>query len=155
MKRRLARQLAVQCLYQIEMNQVTAGEALDVVLQEAKEENESGVVLEDEPALRRYAEQLVNGVLARKEALDSVLAGYLKGWRMERLSRVDRQVMRIAVYEMFHRDDVPPKAAVNEAIEVAKHFGMEESGKFVNGVLGQLIREIDEVRVQIQKGESS
>lgn len=67
---------------------------------------------------------------------------------MERLSRVDRQVLRLALYEMMEREDVPPKAAINEAIEIAKHYGTEESGKFVNGVLGQIIRRMEDVRTR-------
>lgn len=150
MKRRLARELAVQCLYQIEMNQTPIGESLDMVFQEAKEDNEAGVKLEDELALRDYTGELVAGIKARSAAIDDVLAGYLKGWKMDRLSRVDRQILRLAVFELIYREDVPPKAAINEAIELAKHFGVEESGKFVNGVLGQLIKDLDSVRERIK-----
>lgn len=151
MKRRLGRELAIQCLYQIEMNDGGVEDALDAAIREAQdEEGESGVRVagdaEAEASLRDYAGGLVKGVLAAKTAIDNILAGYLKGWRMERLSRVDRQVLRLALYELMERDDVPPKAAINEAIEIAKHYGTEESGKFVNGVLGQIIRQMDEVR---------
>lgn len=160
MKRRLARELAVQCLYHLEMNAAGVDEALDTVIREAKdEEGESGIRLpgrpEEEEELRGYARELVTGTLAHLDTIDGMLARSLKGWRMERLSRVDRQVMRIAVYEMMERDDVPPKAAINEAIEIAKHYGSEESGKFVNGVLGQIIRRLDEERAawNADKGE--
>lgn len=150
MKRRLARELAVQCLYQMEMTDVTAGEALETLIQEAKEDNEGGIALSDEAALRRYVEELVSGTRRMRRAIDEVMSGYLKGWKMERLSRVDRQIMRLAIYEMTCRDDVPPKVAINEAIELAKHFGTEESGKFVNGVLGRIIKELDQVKDKIQ-----
>lgn len=152
MKRRLARELAVQCLYQMEMTGVTAGEALETLFQEAKEDNETGIALSDEDALRVYVEELVSETRRMRQVIDSVMSGYLKGWKMERLSRVDRQILRLAVYEMTCRDDVPPKAAINEAIELAKHFGTEESGKFVNGVLGQMIRELDAVRERVRTG---
>lgn len=148
MKRRLGRELAIQCLYQMEMNQVSVDEALQMVFQEAKEDNEAGVQLEDEEALYAYTKELVSETSSRAPMLDDILAGYLTGWRMDRLSRVDRQILRLAVYEMVIRDDVPPKAALNEAIELAKHFGLEESGKFVNGVLGKMIKNLDEVREQ-------
>ena len=75
-----------------------------------------------------------------------MLQQFLTGWQIDRLSRVDRQVLRLACYEMVFRDDVPPKATINEAIELAKHFGTEESGKFVNGVLGKLLLEIEELK---------
>lgn len=148
MKRRLGRELAVQCLYQMEMNQVSVDEALQMVFQEAKEENEAGVQLEDEEALYAYTRELVAETSTRASMLDELLTVYLTGWRMERLSRVDRQILRLAVYEMIIRDDVPPKAAINEAIELAKHFGFDESGKFVNGVLGKMIKNLDTVREQ-------
>ena len=70
----------------------------------------------------------------------------MKGWPWTGLSRVDREVLRLAVYEMVYRDDVPPKVVVNEAIDLSKHFGTEESGKFVNGVLGKMIKELDEIK---------
>lgn len=149
MKRRLGRELAVQCLYQIEMSEVSIADALDMVFQEAKEDNEADIHLEDEQALRAYTEEIVAGTKARSAIIDDVLSGYLKGWKMDRLSRVDRQILRLAVYEMIVRDDVPPKAAINEAIELAKHFGVEESGRFVNGVLGQLIKDLDTVRDRV------
>ncbi len=149
MKRRLARELAVQCLYQMEMNEATAEEALDMVFQEAKGDNEADVMLQDEHALRKYARELIVGSEQHKSDIDELLAGYLKDWKMDRLSRVDRQILRIAVYEMAYRDDVPPKVAINEAIELAKHFGVEESGRFVNGVLGQLIKDLPAVRERV------
>ncbi|MOA60631.1 hypothetical protein D3C78_1855570 [compost metagenome] len=65
------------------------------------------------------------------------------------MSKVDRQVLRLAVYEMIFRDDVPGKVAVNEAIELAKHFGTIESGKFVNGVLGKMIQDVDQLKAKI------
>lgn len=148
MKRRLARELAVQCLYQIEMNQTSIDDAIGMVFQEAKEDNEAGVLLKDEQALRQYTQELVAGVVSHGSAIDDVLSAYLTGWKMDRLSRVDRQILRLAVFEMIYREDVPPKAAINEAIELAKHFGVEESGKFVNGVLGNLIKTLPDVKAR-------
>jgi len=81
--------------------------------------------------------------------IDRLLIRYLKGWTMDRLSRVDRQILRLAVYEMLIRGDTPPKVAVNEAIELAKHFGTEESGRFVNGVLGRMLKEADSLRTEL------
>lgn len=155
MKRRLGRELAVQCLYQIEMNAAGVEDALEVAFREAKdEEGESGIRLEEradaEETLRAYTRELVAGTLARKEEIDRLIAESLKGWRVERLSRVDRQILRLAVFELMERDDVPPKAAINEAIEIAKHFGTEESGKFVNGVLGQIVRKLEGIPAERQ-----
>lgn len=146
MKRRLAREIAVQSMYQMEMNEVDANEAVTMVLTEAMEENEGEVELSDVDATRAFVLELVNGTWSRKDAIDRMLEDYLKGWQISRLSKVDRQVLRLATYEMIFRDDVPGKVAVNEAIELAKHFGSPESGKFVNGVLGKMIQDIDQLK---------
>ncbi len=88
----------------------------------------------------------MEGTQSNRERIDKVLSEYLKGWQIDRLSRVDREVLRLAVYELLYTKDTPPKVVVNEAIELAKHFGTEESGKFVNGVLGKLFKELDAVQ---------
>jgi N utilization substance protein B len=140
MKRRLAREIAVSSLYQMEMTGVTGDEAVDMVMEEARQENEIGADVSELSAIDGYTRELVNGVAVMRDELDRQLAGFLTGWQIDRLSRVDRQILRLAAYEM-NIMGVPPKVVVNEAIELAKHFGMEESGKFVNGVLGRMIRE--------------
>jgi len=140
MKPRLAREIAVSSLYQMEMNDVSAGEAVDMVVEEARADNEIGLDVGELAAVDAFSRELVEGVNAHKEQLDQELAVYLTGWQVDRLSRVDRQILRLAAYELAFRD-VPPKVIVNEAIELAKHFGLDESGKFVNGVLGRMLRE--------------
>lgn len=148
MKRRIAREIIVQSLYQMEMNDVESAEAVEMLIEEASEENETERVITDEIQLKHYVVEHVNGVWEHKVAIDDMLEHYLKGWQMSRLSRVDRQILRLAAYEMvFANDnDVPAKVAVNEAIDLAKHFGTEDSGKFVNGVLGKMILEIDTIK---------
>jgi len=149
MKRRLAREIAVQSLYHMEMNEVKAEEAVRMLIAEATGENESEVEIKNVDQAEQFVLELVNGTWNRKEEIDRVLSDYLKGWQISRLSKVDRQVLRLAVYEMVYREDVPGKVAVNEAIEVAKHFGTGESGKFVNGVLGKMVHEIDQVKEKL------
>ncbi len=148
MKRRQGRELAVQSLYHIEMNEVKPDEAVDVALEEAltgdvEEDGAAGAV---DVETARFVRDMVGGANDKRIVLDELLAEFLKGWKMDRLSRVDRQILRLAAYEMLYRNDVPPKVVINEAIELAKHFGTEESGKFVNGVLGQMIKQLDELR---------
>ena len=96
--------------------------------------------------LRRFAEDLVRGVARERLFLDSVVAGSAENWRIERMAVVDRNVLRIAVYEMVFDAEVPPVVAIDEAIEVARKFGSEESGAFINGIL-------DAVRKRIERGE--
>jgi N utilization substance protein B len=151
MKRRLARELAVQSMYHMEMNEVKAEEAVDMLLQEAAEDNEAEVVVKDEAALRQYVLDMVAGTWEQRSAIDALLTDYLKGWQVSRLSRVDRQILRLAAYEMIFREDIPGKVAVNEAIELSKHFGTEESGKFVNGVLGRLIQDLEQLKSRFTK----
>ncbi|WP_150270767.1 transcription antitermination factor NusB [Paenibacillus tepidiphilus] len=146
MKRRLARELVVQSLYQMEMNEVDSAEAVEMLLEEAGEENETERVITDEVQLKAYVLEHVGGVWEHKAAIDDMLEHYLKGWQMSRLSRVDRQILRLATFEMVFASDVPAKVAVNEAIELAKHFGTDDSGKFVNGVLGKMIQELDTLK---------
>ncbi|KIL41105.1 nitrogen utilization protein B [Gordoniibacillus kamchatkensis] len=143
MRRRVAREIAIQSLYQIEMNEVTAKEAVAMAVHEAEHDNEAQLATRGDKVSPAYVQELVEGTRRNVAAIDEMLSDYLKGWQMDRLSRVDREVLRLAAYEMVYRDDVPPKVALNEAIELAKHFGTEESGKFVNGVLGKMIKELD------------
>jgi N utilization substance protein B len=148
MRRRLAREIALQSLYQMQMNEVTASVAIDMAINEAENDNESEMELKDEKIDPKYIEELVVGTEQNKILIDELLVEYLKGWQIDRLSKVDKEVLRLAAYEMIFRDDVPPKVVVNEAIELSKHFGTEESGKFVNGVLGKMIKELDEIKTK-------
>ena len=146
MKRRLAREIAVSSLYQMEMNEVSVSEAVDMLMEELSEENELGADPSEIGSTDEFVRELVEGVTANRYEIDGMLQQFLTGWQVDRLSRVDRQVLRLACYEMVFRNDIPPKAAVNEAIDLAKHFGTDESGKFVNGVLGKLMQGINELK---------
>jgi N utilization substance protein B len=150
MRRRLAREIALQSLYQMQMNEVTASEAIAMAIHEAENDNESALMLQNEKIEPKYIEELVVGTEQHKKLIDELLVEYLKGWQIDRLSKVDKEVLRLAAYEMIFRDDVPPKVVVNEAIELSKHFGTEESGKFVNGVLGKMIKELDDIKTKHQ-----
>lgn len=150
MKRRLAREIALQSLYQMEMNDVSAREAVCTAIEEAEQDNEGNLDLSNEKISPQYIEELVFGVAENKAAIDELIGDYLKGWKLDRLSKVDRQVLRLAAYEMLFKDDVPPKVVTNEAIELAKHFGTEESGKFVNGVLGKMMLDRDKIKETLQ-----
>ena len=149
MKRRSARIVAVQSLYQIEMNRIPPVEALHTSMEEALGDNESGMDVTDADELLQYVQGLLSELVPKLPEIDAVLTNFLDGYQVERLSRVDREVLRLAVYEMLYRDDIPPKVALNEAIEVAKYFGSDESGKFVNGVLGKMIRRVDELKASV------
>lgn len=144
-RRRLAREIAIQSLYHMEMNDVSPQEAIAMVIAE-RNDDEPQTVVETTPELDQFITALVDGVKANQQQIDDLFGDYLKGWSMERLSRVDIQVLRLATFEMVFADSSPAKVAVNEAIDLAKHFGTEDSGKFVNGVLGKMIKDVDLLR---------
>lgn len=145
MTRRQARAIAVQSLYQMEMNEVSAEEAIAIVI-EGSNDDEPQTKVKTTKQIDAFIAQLVTGVWRNKQAIDDVLKDYLKGWKMERLSRVDHQILRLATFEMIFWDDSPVKVAINEAIELAKYFGTDDSGKFVNGVLGKMIKDVQSIK---------
>lgn len=105
------------------------GPAMELVLDEA----EAGAA-----AGRAFADELVRGVLEHREALDAAIADKSKNWSITRMARVDLNILRLAVFELIYRDEIPKNVTINEAIEVAKKFGTEESPSFVNGILDEI-----------------
>jgi N utilization substance protein B len=87
---------------------------------------------------RRFAVRLVDGVLAERPELDKLIADALKHWKINRLSRVDHNILRLGLFELIRMDDIPARVTIDEAIELAKEYGDNESGRFVNGVLDEL-----------------
>ncbi len=130
--RRLAREWAVQFLFQRDFN---AGD-----LPRALADFWSGK--QADPKLRRFAEELIRGVLERRAELDEKIRGYAEHWDVKRMNAVDRNVMRLALYEMLYRPDIPPVVSINEAVEIAKNFSAPESGRFVNGILDRARKDL-------------
>jgi transcription antitermination protein NusB len=96
---------------------------------------------EADPPVPEYAVELVEGVTGRLADIDEVLGAHSEGWTVERMPPVDRAVLRLALYEMLWRDDVPDAVVIDEAVELAKSLSTDESPRFVNGVLGRILRE--------------
>lgn len=88
-----------------------------------------------------FARELVEGVAERREELDRLIEAHAEGWSLTRMPALDRTILRVACYELLHRPDVPPAVAIDEAVEAAKELSTEDSGRFVNGVLGAIARE--------------
>lgn len=130
--RRRGRELALQVLYQLEMSGGELEQALcsftDSFAHTAK--------------AHRFGEDLVRGVLSRRTEIDQLIAGASEHWRIERLSRIDANIIRIAVHEMTGDPALPMEIAINEAIEVAKKFGTAESPAFVNGLLDEVAKRL-------------
>ena len=95
--------------------------------------------LKDDEESRVFAERLVAGVQEHKNDLDALIGGYATNWKISRMQIVDRNILRLGVYELLWLDDVPARVTINEAIELAKDFGDEEAAKFVNGVLDKIL----------------
>jgi len=131
--RRETREWIIQFLFQLDFNP----EPIDIALQDFWEEKT--------PIAREkiYAEEIIKGVVQRKAELDEKLSEYATRWNSERMGAVDRTVMRVALFEMLYRDDVPPVVSINEAVHFAKDFSSFQSGRFVNGVLDRIRKEIN------------
>ncbi len=132
-ERRHAREWAVQMLFQNDFNPDELADALTVFWAE-KEPSEKA---------RRFTEELLNGVVEHAQEIDQRLQQYADNWALNRMSAVDRNVMRLAMYEMLYRDDIPPVVTINEAVEIAKIYSGEDSGRFVNGILDRARKDID------------
>lgn len=128
--RRQAREAVVKALFAVDIGRMNPERALRYVLEET----------ELPAGAEAFAGQLVTGVVGRLERLDAIIDRYAVGWRTERMPAVDRNILRLALYEILYRDDIPASASVNEAVEIAKRYGDDESPKFINGVLGEVIR---------------
>ena len=98
----------------------------------------------DDPC-REFAGQLIAGTLEKQGEIDGVINRFTINWDLDRIALVDRNVLRIAIYEMLFRDDIPPVVSINEAVDIAKKFSTSESGKFVNGILDKVKIEVLEL----------
>lgn len=133
-KRREGREAAVQFLYQLDLNR-----EVPTKLYEPFWNLRVGVGKENVPAkTRAFTEQLVAGVAAHLEEIDERIKKYVANYDLHRIAPVDRNILRLGIYEMLFCHDVPPVVTINEAIEIAKRYGGEESGRFVNGILDRI-----------------
>ena len=133
LKRRRAREIALQVLFYMDLRQDFRNENLLSFC--------DNFLFEDTP--REFFTNLVAGISDHKDELDTKIAAASKNWRLERMSVVDRNAMRIAVYEMMHCPDIPPVVSINEAIEIVKKFGSDDSGAFINGILNTILKELE------------
>jgi N utilization substance protein B len=133
--RRKARRIALQALYEIDCS----SHPVDAVLERRLIDNE----LDD--ATESYLRELVNGVLSHRQQLDLVIHQHAPEWPIDQMAIIDRNILRIAIYELVGLNSTPLKVAINEAVELAKHFGSDSASRFVNGVLGTLAAKHNEL----------
>ena len=137
-KRSRGRELALQMLYQVELRGESALEDCDEFLREEESDREA----------RAFATKLVRGTRQHIEELDRVIQGVAQNWEIARMAVVDRSVLRLATHELLHCKDIPPKVAINEAIELGKRYSTQNSGAFINGILDKIkTRFVDAARV--------
>ncbi len=141
-RRTLARELTLQALYRLDMADGSPEECLADVL--------AGRSVEE--AVRSYAHTLFNGIVARRDELDCIIEEHSTNWTVERMSVVDRNILRIGAYEILYVEDVPYKVAIDEAVELAKRFSTKDSGAFINGILDSLAKGPPSGRSRISQG---
>ena len=132
--RRVGREIAVQFLYQ---NDIKPSQQLETALHDFWE-----LCGTDNAVARQFAENLIRGAMEKLPEVDRKIQEYSQNWDFNRMAAVDRNILRLSVYELLFREDVPPVVCINEAIEIAKHYSTEDSGKFINGILDQVRKEL-------------
>lgn len=134
MGRRNARESAMKLLYQLELNKSYDEEIIEVFFENEK-------FTDDE---KEYIIDSINTVNENLDIIDQKIEKHIEGWKKDRLSRIDLATLRIAIYEIMYRDDIPTEVSINESIEISKKFSSDEASKFINGVLGSFVRSKDE-----------
>lgn len=138
MSRRTSREFALQGLFQIDVVSADVQDAITHVLEQEGAEVDP-----------LFVRDLVSGTVSQQAMIDELLAKYSVGWDLSRMANVDRNVLRMAVYEMLFHTETPSTVVINEAIDLVKGFSTPESGKFVNGILAKILPEIDALRAQV------
>ena len=150
-----AREWALQFLFQSEFNRDDSlDEGLRLFWEHQSEDSGDSPSPPDRPQAppretvmnakaRMFAEELIRGVIAHHPDIDPLIARHAENWGIDRMGTVDRNAMRIAVFEMLYRDDIPPVVSINEAVDLAKAYSSVESGKFVNGILDRIRQDLD------------
>lgn len=131
MGRRAAREIAMKLIYQLEIQKESREEQIKQALeQETLYENDTN-----------YITDVVEGVFRNLEHIDSTIELYSKGWKLTRISKVDLSILRLSIYEITYRNDIPFNVSINEAVELAKNYSSEDSSSFINGILGKVSKE--------------
>ncbi len=134
MRRRKARELALKMLYQMEVNRDTVDQALQRYTK----------IFPYQDDIVDYARFLLTGVGREQKKLDGYIVAASEHWKISRITYVDKNILRVGIYEMLYSEEVPPKVAIDEALELAKKFGAEDSKDFVNGILDRVLRDFYE-----------
>jgi len=132
--RRRSREMAIQVLYQVDMAQSDLAEALRLFCEHFKAPE----------SIRDFAFELARGAHEHREEVDTLIKRFSEHWRLERMPTVDRNILRLAIYELLYRPDIPAKVSINEAVDLGKKYGSEDSGSFINGILDRIRLHLEE-----------
>jgi len=145
--RRKSRELAMQALFYMDMSKNDSEETIKLFC--------DNFIFSKEAAL--FFLKLVNGVIHTRQDIDPIIERFSSNWKMSRMSCVDRNIMRIAVYELLFCSDIPSKVSINEAIDIGKKFGTEESGAFINGILDSIhiALEKEEINIEVKSNTTN
>ena len=128
-KRTKARECALQMLYSIDIAKADPGDEIETYWNNSEEEDKE---------VRKFANMIVRGVVKNHAAIDKMISKYATNWDISRMAVIDRNIIRLAAFELVFTDDIPPKVSINEAIDIAKRYGDKDSGSFVNGILDKI-----------------
>ena len=131
-RRRKARELAIQVLFNLEFSSDSPTDVFDLICE----------MFNSGRAIRSFSKELVLGVCKKRDELDGLIRNASKNWRLERMSRIDKCILRLATFEILFMDDIPPKVSIDEAVEIGKKFGSDGSGGFINGVLDNIYNKL-------------
>jgi len=132
-RRRKARELAVQVLFHLEFNPGDPDEVFHLICEN----------FGPSKSIRPFSKKLVLGVCENEKDLDTLISRSSRNWRLERMSRADRNILRLGVFEIVFMKDIPPKVTIDEAVELGKKFGTQESGAFINGILDNIYNKLE------------
>lgn len=144
--RRQAREHAMKLLYQTQVRSDDLGELMQTYMEEEE-------IIDS--ADRDYIEDVVRGAVRNREEIDSYISRHAKGWNISRMPKVDLAIMRLSIYEMLYRNDIPVNVSINEAVEMAKKYSGEQSKTFVNGILGKVWDEVSRQAERLNNDEQS
>lgn len=133
MGRKAAREAAMKLLYESLFLGTLDQNALDDMVNEMALSNKD----------IEYINDIYNGLQQHNDETNNIITQYGKGWRLDRISKIDLSILKLALYEIMYRDDIPVSVSINEAVELAKKYGSEKSGSFINGILGAFIKQRD------------
>lgn len=140
MSRTLAREDAFKLVFEMEITGISAADALAYLYDTVDNSNEMWAQKSISASARKYLEDIITGIEEQKEILNEKIAPMLKKWTLNRISKVNLSVLLLSFYEIEFMDEIPYKVTVNEAVNIAKKYGGDESGSFVNGVIGTLLK---------------